>query len=74
MKTRTTITIETVRQIRVLHASPLAARSCPFCGAETVLSDARREAIACEIVENDPNTNALAVTPIKLINRSNNNE
>ncbi len=74
MKTKTTITIETVQQIKVPHGSPLAARLCPFCGAETVLSDDRREAIACEIVDGDSNTNALAARPVKLITRSNNNE
>lgn len=50
MTSKTTITVETVKQIRIRHATPQSARSCPFCGAETMIDPNGRETV-CEIVE-----------------------
>lgn len=73
MRTKTTLTIETIQQIRVFHQSPVATNLCPFCRAETVPLPERREPIPCEIVDDDRNR-ALAARPINLIIRRNNDE
>lgn len=57
MRSKTTITVETVKQFRILHASHEIARLCPFCGAETAVDPDRSKGIVCEVIENATDQN-----------------